>query len=173
MRIFSDKQPQQSTTKLPCLDWQIRTEMRLANPLAHPAMMYRLSALEQVGGYNEDFKFAQDYELASRLIKIGKLEACATPVTEYRIHEGQISAINWQERSKYVGQTMFDLNNQKLSVGQFTAIARDIANPKSGFLRRVHSLIPYLLRFPIIAVSIVASKVFTMVYFYYEREKGH
>lgn len=38
------------------------------NPFVHGSMMVRRDILENVGGYNENYRYAQDYELWSRLL---------------------------------------------------------------------------------------------------------
>lgn len=45
----------------------IRFRMVIANQLAHPTILFRKSIIIENGGYDEHFKYAQDYELWSRL----------------------------------------------------------------------------------------------------------
>ena len=53
----------------PCHDLHIRWTLLLGSAFAHPAVMYRRSVIQILGGYDERFERAQDYELWSRLIR--------------------------------------------------------------------------------------------------------
>lgn len=41
------------------------------NPFIHSTLFFRKQAILEAGGYNESFRYAQDYDLASRLLKQG------------------------------------------------------------------------------------------------------
>jgi GT2 family glycosyltransferase len=47
--------------------------MLTGNPICHSSAMISRAALTAVGGYNEDFRYVQDYELWSRLAVIGQI----------------------------------------------------------------------------------------------------
>ena len=61
------------------------------NPIAHPSVMYRLSKVKEVGGYNSKFEGAEDLDLWIRLATTGKVLALSHVLTQYRIHSHQIS----------------------------------------------------------------------------------
>ena len=58
----------------PVDDRGIQRRMRYSNPLMHPACMLRMSTLESIGPYCEDYFGAEDYELFFRL---SRAHACA------------------------------------------------------------------------------------------------
>lgn len=62
----------------------LRRELLLGNTLAHGSMMLRRSAILKVGGYDESFDRAQDYELWLRLARTHRVGAVAETV--YRYH---------------------------------------------------------------------------------------
>jgi glycosyltransferase involved in cell wall biosynthesis len=67
---------------------RIRDHARTHNPFNHPTMMYRVSAIEAVGGY-EPFGKMEDYWLGVRLIASGaKTENIAEPLVKYRVGAG-------------------------------------------------------------------------------------
>lgn len=82
----------QRLSRLPLSDWQIRTEVLISNPMAHPSLLIRKEALQEIGGYRNEFEVAQDYEMISRLLEIGRFENLAEPLTHYRIHPDQITS---------------------------------------------------------------------------------
>lgn len=43
------------------------------NPIAHPTWFFRKDVFCKLGGYDESFRYAQDYELLTRFIKFGKV----------------------------------------------------------------------------------------------------
>ncbi len=66
--------------------------MRLKNQMAHPTVMFRKDIILSVGGYDETFRYAQDYDLWSRLLDKGYLFSnINTPLLLYRSHTGSIT----------------------------------------------------------------------------------
>ncbi len=58
--------------RVPCDDSEIKRILANGkNPLPHGAMMLRRELLEQVGGYREWFRYAQDYDLWLRMMAAG------------------------------------------------------------------------------------------------------
>lgn len=77
---------------------RVREHARTHNPFNHPTMMYRLSAVEAVGGY-EPFGKMEDYWLGIRMIDSGaRVENIAEPLVAYRVGSGVFSRRGgWQE----------------------------------------------------------------------------
>jgi glycosyltransferase involved in cell wall biosynthesis len=59
--------------------------------IAHPATMLRKAAIEYVGGYREQFKFAEDYDLWLRILDNFQIDNLPDVVLVYREHSGQSS----------------------------------------------------------------------------------
>ncbi len=68
--------------------------------LPHFGAMIRAEALARIGGYNQQFRTAQDLDLFLRLSEIGKLENVQRPLMKYRVHEGGVSAARADEQAK-------------------------------------------------------------------------
>lgn len=79
------------------------------NPIAHPAVMFRLSKVQEVGGYNSKFEGAEDLDLWIRLAATGKILALSQVLTQYRIHSHQIS----NQKNLYTRELYFRLRNIK------------------------------------------------------------
>lgn len=58
--------------------------------ICHPALMVRRCALEQVGGYRETMKHAEDLDLFLRLAEVGKLANLPETLMHYRMHPQSI-----------------------------------------------------------------------------------
>lgn len=97
--------------ELPCYS-RIKTpediyyHMHFINPVIHPTVMIEKSVIISVGGYDEDFKFAQDYELWSRLLYQYKFFKLNEPLLKYRVNSKQISK-NYLEKQKYYAEKVF------------------------------------------------------------------
>lgn len=57
----------------------------------HSTLIYRATAVQALGGFNEAFPRAQDFDLWLRLADVGDFSCIAEPLVEYRIHEGNIT----------------------------------------------------------------------------------
>jgi glycosyltransferase involved in cell wall biosynthesis len=56
-----------------------------------PTVMVRREAIEYAGIFDEELRYASDYELIIRLSKLGKFAYIDTPLLRYRISDGQMS----------------------------------------------------------------------------------
>jgi hypothetical protein len=59
--------------------------------IQHPSVMFRRSTIVELGGYNTSARHAEDYELWLRLAAVAGVETLAEPLTEYRVHPGQVT----------------------------------------------------------------------------------
>lgn len=58
---------------------------------AHPTVMINATVLKEIGGYNEQTRHAEDYELWLRIAEIHKLANLSESILLYRVHLNQIS----------------------------------------------------------------------------------
>jgi glycosyltransferase involved in cell wall biosynthesis len=63
----------------------------LAGQLVHPTSMMRLDAVRRIGGFNEQWAYAQDYDLWLRLAEIGRLSNLRETVLNYRLHFSSVT----------------------------------------------------------------------------------
>lgn len=69
--------------------------MILKNQIMHPSVMFRKKIIQQLGGYDESIKYAQDYNLWSKLLSHGyKVDNIGKPLLRYRLHEKSITQGN-------------------------------------------------------------------------------
>ncbi|MBL4780847.1 MAG: glycosyltransferase [Porticoccaceae bacterium] len=62
-----------------------------ANCFIHPAVMFRASAIKELGCYNIDIAQAQDYDLWLRIIQKHRAANLPQNLIQYRVHPSQIS----------------------------------------------------------------------------------
>lgn len=93
-RIIIDKKSEyvSSPQQYPKSNFLIRWYLHQFCPFAHPGVMIRTSALREVGGYDESFDVAEDYELWLRLSRVGQLRNTSETVLAFRIHDTNKSA---------------------------------------------------------------------------------
>lgn len=72
-------------------DADIRKALIKHNPIIHSSIMIRRSVLEKIGGYNEAWKYAQDYELYFQIIKYSKVANLPEFLISYRAMSGSIT----------------------------------------------------------------------------------
>ena len=72
---------------------RIKAKMFLRDCICHPSVMIRTAKLKELGGYNNEFKKSQDYELWVRSITSGlHFSNIEHPLLKYRVHGGNISS---------------------------------------------------------------------------------
>lgn len=70
--VFIDRDGNRATGFRKFFDEDVpRALSRGLNPLFHPSVMFRKDVVESLGGYNESYAFAQDFELWLRLLVSG------------------------------------------------------------------------------------------------------
>lgn len=91
-----------STLRFPTSSTAIQATLLRHNCLAHPSVMLRRAALEEVGGYR--FDHVEDYDLWLRLSERFELANLPEPMILYRIHPDQLSllALEQKERPRLV-----------------------------------------------------------------------
>jgi hypothetical protein len=86
-----------STLRFPTESRRIRSTLLRHNCFAHPSVVLRRDALEQVGGYR--FDHAEDYDLWLRLSERFELANLAEAVILYRQHAGQFTFVALEEQA--------------------------------------------------------------------------
>lgn len=72
--------------------YTLKFRMILANQISHPSAFFRTEIIKKIGGYDENYKYAQDFNLWSRLLKAGyKISNIKEPLILYRVHNKSIS----------------------------------------------------------------------------------
>lgn len=71
---------------------------RKQNPFCHPVMMFQRQAVQQVGGYQEHLRTAQDYALWLALLDRGPFAHVPEPLLKYRLHAGGVSIQSYDEQ---------------------------------------------------------------------------
>jgi glycosyltransferase involved in cell wall biosynthesis len=70
--------------------WQVLFK----TPVAHSTVMLRRSVIERVGGYDQSYKFAEDYELWTRISEVSSILSLKEKLVYYNIGNGGVSEKN-------------------------------------------------------------------------------
>jgi glycosyltransferase involved in cell wall biosynthesis len=71
---------------------EIKYALRYGNCLVHPSIMFRRAAVLQVGGYTDNYSYAEDFDLYTRMINEYEFRALKMQLTSYRVFPDQISS---------------------------------------------------------------------------------
>ncbi len=94
----------------------VRQTLKAYNCLYHPAVMFRRSAVEAVGGYRADFVNAEDYELWLRLSRSHAVCNIAEPLLRYRFSPGGMTLGRKWQQLYYVFLAQATHSDQPLSL---------------------------------------------------------
>ena len=76
----------------PCDHREIRRALMRANPFIHSSVMFRRALVQRVGGYDESFAVAQDYDLWLRMSRVTRLANLSEPLVLRRLAPGRLSS---------------------------------------------------------------------------------
>ena len=88
-------------TEMPVTYHEICAGLLDNSRVMHPTLFVRADVIKQLGGYDEQYKYASDYDLACRLSLTGKIENLPDTCVVYRLHPDQISHAKRLEQQEY------------------------------------------------------------------------
>ena len=82
-----------------CGSENIKEKLKTENCIIHPTVMIRKAILENIGGYREDFRNAEDYELWIRISEKYSIENIPKPLVRYRLSINGMSLLlsKWEQ----------------------------------------------------------------------------
>jgi len=86
--------------KLPVTDATIKFKLLWESPLCHPGAVFRRDAVQGVGGYDDSYPVAQDYDLWARLRDKTDFGNLPQPLMKLRIHGASSSAVRGSDQSR-------------------------------------------------------------------------
>jgi len=86
---------QQVITRHPTKDAELRWALRFTNPVSHPSVMLRRSAVLEAGNYRDLPPGQEDYDLWVRMALIVRFATLDQPLLHYRIHDQSVTA-DWR-----------------------------------------------------------------------------
>ena len=84
--------------RLPTGATNLRWRLLFGNPVAHPAVMFRRRLVGELGGYNEELRYAQDHEMWVRFSFMALPANIPRPLLKLRRHSASISASHKEQQ---------------------------------------------------------------------------
>jgi glycosyltransferase involved in cell wall biosynthesis len=103
-----------SITNIPTNDLDIKKKLFNQNIFIHSSTMYKLNIMNKIGGYNNNFKYAQDYECWCRMSTEGNFANIPNKLIALRVHSQSISATKRKEQNYYALKAKIFLNSKKI-----------------------------------------------------------
>ncbi len=75
-----------------------RWQALFKTPVAHSAVLFRRHLALEVGGYSEEFQYAEDYDLWSRLLKVTEIKSLSVPLVQYNLGVSGVSRAKSREQ---------------------------------------------------------------------------
>lgn len=69
----------------------IKSCFEFKNPFVHGSLMIKKSAFNQINGYDESFKFSQDFDLIIRLSLVGEFDSTSENLYVFKLHQNSIT----------------------------------------------------------------------------------
>lgn len=83
---------QETLTHHPTDDAELRWALRFTNPVSHPSVMLRRSAVLEAGNYRDLPPGNEDYDLWVRMALIVRFATIDQPLLRYRLHDDSVTA---------------------------------------------------------------------------------
>lgn len=95
-QVLVETEGRQVQQAFPVSHRDILNLLPVENPIAHPAAAFRRQVVLGLGGYDESFRYSQDYDLWFRLLNGSRGYNLPVPVTMRRVSEDMISEAHGQ-----------------------------------------------------------------------------
>lgn len=98
LQIMRNGSPSGDVWRYPVSAVGARWQSLFKTPVAHSAVVYRRRSVVGVGGYSDDYRYAEDYELWSRLLEIGNISSLREILVKYDVGLGGVSRAKANEQ---------------------------------------------------------------------------
>ncbi|PTB99223.1 hypothetical protein C9993_04170 [Marinobacter sp. Z-F4-2] len=98
IRYIDEKQNHIGSLEYPVTRNSNKWQLFFNSTICHSAALYRKSLALKLGGYSKEYKYAEDYELWSRISRCSGIENLSDTLQLYRIHNGAISSKRHQQQ---------------------------------------------------------------------------
>jgi glycosyltransferase involved in cell wall biosynthesis len=125
--------------RVPVRHEEIMSVLPTSNCMYHPSTILRKAAVLEAGGYDADFKNAEDYELWLRLSRKFRLANLDIPLLRYRFSTGGMTLGRKWQQLLYVQKAILSHTQPQLSAAEHenVAIERREAIGKDYFFEQV------------------------------------
>lgn len=108
--------------------------------ICHPASMLRRDMLQKVGGYRQEMKYSEDFDLFLRLAEVGKVANLPHILLKYRMHQNSIGYTKRIEQLKYNFQALKEAHCRRSLDFQITFMNEVINHESDANLGKIHRM---------------------------------
>ena len=97
--VIGEQDEEIAEIRLPSGSQALANALRRRNVICHGSVMMRKEVVQAVGGYREEFRYAQDYELWLRMLRAGLvLDSVPRSLYRYRLRRNAMSKVGMQKQ---------------------------------------------------------------------------
>lgn len=138
---------------------QIRKYMPKGNQICHGSIMMCRETFCKLNGYDESYRFAQDYELWFRALKEGyDVENLRQLLYLWRIHENSIAGAKQQKQRECVANIVKQYSGEKLPDQFVYSVAENFLKDKYYLSTSIISAMFYSFRYPQLKFTFLKKK---------------
>jgi glycosyltransferase involved in cell wall biosynthesis len=116
-QVFTDDQKEMKMHDHATVPAILHFDLLFDNPFVHSSVMFRKESIEQIGYYNDDRSYFEDYELWSRFVLKGKVANLRDVLVYYRHHEQGLSkSKNYFKEDAVYNQSLNNIRNLILNM---------------------------------------------------------
>lgn len=128
---------------------QVRDYMPKGNQICHGSMMMCTTTFNKLGGYDESYRFAQDYDLWFRALKQGhKVENLRQLFYLWRIHENSIAGAKQQKQRECVANIIRQYTGEELPNEFVYSVRGNFLSDKYSLYSSIAKAMLYSFRYP-------------------------
>lgn len=80
---------------------EIQKRLLEANCFIHSSVMFRREVIEKIGGYRDEFEYAEDYDFILRIAEYSKLHNLSEILCNYRLNRDSITFNKFEQLKRY------------------------------------------------------------------------
>jgi len=115
----------------------LKSMLKMSPSFIHPSVMFYKDAVLKAGGYDSNFKHAEDFDLFLRLSRIGKISNLVERLIYLRKHVNNISLLNAEEqiRNTIISKDIYKHEYYKINKSTYTEYRQKVEN---SFFKRIY-----------------------------------
>lgn len=89
----------------------------------HPSVIMRMSAVNQLGGYRQNYPQVEDLDLFLRISELGKIENLPEPLLKYREHSAKVGFVHQEKQNRQITELLKEAHDRRGLVFKDTSVS--------------------------------------------------
>jgi glycosyltransferase involved in cell wall biosynthesis len=125
--LFIDESGNDKMISRPATDQQFKEKLMKGNQFCHGVVMFRRACIDKIGGYREEYRYAQDYDLWLRIMEKYGVASLDEVLFKYRINFSSISVTRLAKQNALHSIARECARQRKLCLPENLGAADDIS----------------------------------------------